>query len=501
MHENDLALSPRLAKAVILAESQARSLACVGWEGHVRGIFVLSEEIRPDALSAVARCREMGLHLCLLTGDHPRRAKALADQLGIDVEAELLPGDKLNAIARLREKWRAVAMVGDGINDSPALVAADVGIAMGCGADVSRQSAGVCLLGNQLDRVPDTIELGKYRADHSTESLLVVLLQYGRHRLGVLGLAEPDLGRGGHGREQRAGNRQFVAIARRIASRPEEPFTPGTEATNSGKQSSESEKLRGRHHRIAGPCHGRRGRSSWHDRPADDIRRRFARLGALRGNVRADRTDRRRPGAELAKNLRRQLVYSSGRIFTYATVGAVAGYAGMALAGRMSAVVNMQAVLALVAGGMLIVQGLLSAGVISWPRHRRLPACLAPGLISAFMWRRAVERARFWPVSLPAFCRVDWCTPTWRRRPARGAPRQASRTWPPLAAGTAPLLVAVGTGGSLLGLTTRQRAVRVAACFVIAMGVVSLTARGRVHRLAGRRIGRRLPHVSIAEGR
>src|SRR6185437_7003010 len=83
------------------------------------------------------------------------------DLLGIHVEAELLPGDKLNSIARLREKWGAIAMVGDGINDSPALVAADVGIAMGCGADVSRQSASVCLLGNQLDRVPDTIELAR----------------------------------------------------------------------------------------------------------------------------------------------------------------------------------------------------------------------------------------------------------------------------------------------------------------------------------------------------
>ena len=140
MHENNLTVSPSLAQAVVLAESQARSLACVGWEGRVRGIFLLSEEIRAEAQSAVARCRELGLHVCLLTGDHPRRAGALADKLGIQVEAELLPGEKLNAIARLRKTWGAVAMVGDGINNAPALVAADVGIAMGCGADVSRQT-------------------------------------------------------------------------------------------------------------------------------------------------------------------------------------------------------------------------------------------------------------------------------------------------------------------------------------------------------------------------
>ncbi len=140
MHENDLAISPGLAKAVVVAESQARSLACVGWAGRVRGIFLLHEEIRTDAQSAVARCRKWGLHVCLLTGDHRHRARALADLLGIDVEAEQLPGDKLSAMARLRDKWGAVTMVGDGINDSPALAAADVGIAMGCGADVSRQS-------------------------------------------------------------------------------------------------------------------------------------------------------------------------------------------------------------------------------------------------------------------------------------------------------------------------------------------------------------------------
>ncbi len=185
MQENGLAISPALAAAVAQAEAAGRSLVCVGWNGCVQGVFVLDEQPRPEAVSAIQHLHRLGVYSCLLTGDHASRAKMLASPLGIDYEAHLLPGDKLEAIARLQRVWGVVAMVGDGINDSPALAAADVGIAMGCGADVSRQSAGVCLLGNRLDRVPETIELARKTVSVIRQNLFWAFF----YNLGGIGLA------------------------------------------------------------------------------------------------------------------------------------------------------------------------------------------------------------------------------------------------------------------------------------------------------------------------
>jgi P-type E1-E2 ATPase len=99
------------------------------------------------------------LHVEVLSGDHSARASALAAELQIPVSGELLPAEKVAAVRAGRRRFGAVAMIGDGINDAPALSAADVGIAMACGADVTRDSADVCLLGNDLERVAWAIEL------------------------------------------------------------------------------------------------------------------------------------------------------------------------------------------------------------------------------------------------------------------------------------------------------------------------------------------------------
>jgi hypothetical protein len=182
------------------------------------------------------------------------------------------------------------------------------------------------------------------------------------------------------------------------------------------------------------------------------------------------------PTPHLLNNLRRQFVFSFGRIFTYTVIGAMAGYAGMRLAGRVSTLVNLQAVLALLAGALLIGQGLTSAGLLSWPRSKRLPACLAPGLLGAFLRDQSLGGALlagvftgFLPCGLVyAYVALAASSGT----AFGGLTRMAA-----FGLGTVPLLVAVGAGGSLLTLTTRERALRLAACFVIAMGVVSL-ARG-----------------------
>jgi cation transport ATPase len=100
----------------------------------------------------------MGLEVCILTGDHHHRAARLARQLKVDVQGQLLPHDKLDALRNLRAQHGSVVMVGDGVNDAPALAAADVGIALGCGADVSREAADVCLMGNQLSAIPWAVQ-------------------------------------------------------------------------------------------------------------------------------------------------------------------------------------------------------------------------------------------------------------------------------------------------------------------------------------------------------
>ncbi|MEX2185415.1 MAG: cation-translocating P-type ATPase [Pirellulales bacterium] len=151
-------------EAILAALDAARrdnlAVVCIGWSGRVRGVFLLAEAFRAEVPQVIRRLGELGLSLRVLTGDRADRCGELA-QIGLAVEAELLPDDKLAAVERLRRQRRGVAMVGDGVNDAPALAAADVGIAMGCGADISRASAGVCLLGNDLSRLPWAVELAR----------------------------------------------------------------------------------------------------------------------------------------------------------------------------------------------------------------------------------------------------------------------------------------------------------------------------------------------------
>jgi heavy metal translocating P-type ATPase len=142
------------------AEDSCRPVSAVAWDGRVRGLFVFEETVRPDAQASLAELRRQGLHVCVLTGDHRNSAARLAGDLSVPVEAELLPEDKLAHLARLRAAG-PVAMVGDGINDGPALAASDVGIALGCGADVTRAAASVCLLGDRLSDIPWAIALAR----------------------------------------------------------------------------------------------------------------------------------------------------------------------------------------------------------------------------------------------------------------------------------------------------------------------------------------------------
>lgn len=126
------------------------------------GLLSFGDRVRPEAAEAVRRLRARGLHTVMLSGDHAASAEALARQLGLDgCESGLLPADKAEAIARLRAAHGPVAMVGDGLNDAPALAAADLGLAIGGGTDLAMETAGITLMQGDPRRVADALELAR----------------------------------------------------------------------------------------------------------------------------------------------------------------------------------------------------------------------------------------------------------------------------------------------------------------------------------------------------
>jgi Cu+-exporting ATPase len=133
-----------------------------GWDGAVRGAVACADQIKPSARAAVAQLRRLGLHPVLLTGDNEATARAVAAVIGIDeVVAGTLPAGKAEVIAGLRAQGRRVAMVGDGVNDGPALAAADLGLALGTGTDVAICAADMIVLRDDLRAVPDAIALAR----------------------------------------------------------------------------------------------------------------------------------------------------------------------------------------------------------------------------------------------------------------------------------------------------------------------------------------------------
>jgi Cu+-exporting ATPase len=120
-------------------------------DGKAAGVIGVADPVKPTTPAALQALRDAGVGVVMLTGDNRTTAEAVAAKLGIvEVEAEVLPQNKADAVARLRRQGRVVAMAGDGVNDAPALAAADVGVAMGTGTDVAIESAGVTLLHGDL---------------------------------------------------------------------------------------------------------------------------------------------------------------------------------------------------------------------------------------------------------------------------------------------------------------------------------------------------------------
>jgi Cu+-exporting ATPase len=164
MQEQGVAIGP-LAEAAETLETRGRTViwaAALGAEPRLVGIMALADRVKPSAVAAVRRLHESGIATILMTGDNERTANAVAATLGIErVMAGMLPADKAGEVERLKAQGKHVAMVGDGVNDAPALAAADVGIAMGSGADVAIETAGIALMRGDPMLIADAIAVAR----------------------------------------------------------------------------------------------------------------------------------------------------------------------------------------------------------------------------------------------------------------------------------------------------------------------------------------------------
>ena len=161
MAERGVAMD-RMAAAAEAEEAKAHTVMWVAEDGVACGIISVADPVKPGAAAALASLKEMAVGVAMLTGDHRRAAEAVAAEVGIvDVVADVLPEDKAAAVAVLKGEGRVVAMVGDGVNDAPALAAADIGIAMGTGSDVALETAGITLIKGDLGLLPAALSISR----------------------------------------------------------------------------------------------------------------------------------------------------------------------------------------------------------------------------------------------------------------------------------------------------------------------------------------------------
>jgi Cu+-exporting ATPase len=155
-------LPAELERAKAGAEADGKTAVAVGWDGEARAVLVVADTIKDTSAEAITRLRALGLTPVLLTGDNEAAARAVAAEVGIEeVIAEVLPADKVDVVKRLQGEGKAVAMVGDGVNDAAALAQADLGLAMGTGTDVAIEAADLTLIRGDLRAAADAIRLSR----------------------------------------------------------------------------------------------------------------------------------------------------------------------------------------------------------------------------------------------------------------------------------------------------------------------------------------------------
>lgn len=158
MQQNDIAVGDLEETAIQLA-NEGKTPLFFAEDGKLLGLLALADTLKPTSKQAVDAFHRMGIDVVMLTGDNRRTAQAIADELNIQVIAEVLPQDKEQEVRRLQESGKKVAMIGDGINDAPALMRADVGVAIGAGTDVAMESADIVLMKSDLQDAVTAIEL------------------------------------------------------------------------------------------------------------------------------------------------------------------------------------------------------------------------------------------------------------------------------------------------------------------------------------------------------
>ena len=149
-------------KKVSKLENEGKTAMLMAVNGKTEAVIAVADTIKPSSKDAVDELKKLGIDIFMLTGDNKRTAEAIAKQVGIEnIIAEVLPENKAEEVNRLKAKGKIVAMVGDGINDAPALASADIGLAMGTGTDVAMEAADITLMSGDLKAIPASIRLSK----------------------------------------------------------------------------------------------------------------------------------------------------------------------------------------------------------------------------------------------------------------------------------------------------------------------------------------------------
>jgi Cu+-exporting ATPase len=162
LNEAGVSLPPGLRQQAEELLAEAKTVLYVAVGGQAAGLIGVADTVRESSAAAIRRLQALGMEVVMMTGDNPQTAAQVASQVGIKrYFAEVLPQDKASKVKELQAEGRTVAMVGDGINDAPALAQADIGLAMGAGTDVAMEAAGITLMRSDLNGVVTAIELSR----------------------------------------------------------------------------------------------------------------------------------------------------------------------------------------------------------------------------------------------------------------------------------------------------------------------------------------------------
>ena len=162
MDEREITIPDAMRNGAEELAGQGKTLMYVGMDGEAIGALAIQDPVKPSAARAIQRIHSLGIRTVMLTGDNRATAQAIASEVGIsEVRAEVLPAQKAETIAQIQAEGGYVAMVGDGINDAPALAQADVGIAIGTGADVAMEASDVTLVSGDPNGIATSIQLSR----------------------------------------------------------------------------------------------------------------------------------------------------------------------------------------------------------------------------------------------------------------------------------------------------------------------------------------------------